>query len=93
MATVYFATNRQVTNTQDAVNGYPAVMVPPLQASGRARMARITADTTAFPSLQFMLNDCGAIRDYDFDPMTSHQYYRMSPTVRATIASQMAGVC
>jgi esterase/lipase superfamily enzyme len=50
------------------------------------------ADTTAFPPLQYMMNDCGAVRDYRFDPMTSHQYYRMSPTVRSSIAAQMAGV-
>jgi hypothetical protein len=28
---VYFATNRVVTNAADAINGYEAVMVPPLQ--------------------------------------------------------------
>jgi hypothetical protein len=28
--TVYFATNRTVTDAADAVNGYPATMVPPL---------------------------------------------------------------
>jgi hypothetical protein len=26
--TVYFATNRQVTNPADPINGYPPVMVP-----------------------------------------------------------------
>lgn len=29
--TVYFATNRVVTNSADAINGYEAVMVPPLK--------------------------------------------------------------
>ena len=29
--TVYFATNRVVTNASDAINGYSAVMIPPLQ--------------------------------------------------------------
>jgi esterase/lipase superfamily enzyme len=29
--TVYFATNRVVTNAADAISGYEAVMVPPLQ--------------------------------------------------------------
>ena len=29
--TVYFATNRVVTNATDPINGYKAVMVPPLQ--------------------------------------------------------------
>ena len=28
-STVYFATNRMVTNTSDALDGYPATMVPP----------------------------------------------------------------
>jgi esterase/lipase superfamily enzyme len=50
------------------------------------------ADTTEFPPLQFMMNDCTDMRDYSFNPATSHQYYRMSPTVRSIIASQMAGV-
>jgi hypothetical protein len=31
--TVYFATNRVVINANDAVNGYPAIMVPPLAAA------------------------------------------------------------
>lgn len=30
MTNVCLATNRKVTNAQDAVGGYPAVMVPPL---------------------------------------------------------------
>ncbi len=32
--TVYFATNRVVTNSADAINGYEAVMVPPLRRDG-----------------------------------------------------------
>jgi hypothetical protein len=50
------------------------------------------ADSTEFPPLQYIMNDCSTIRDYSFDFTTSHHYYRMSPTVRSIIAGQMAGV-
>jgi esterase/lipase superfamily enzyme len=49
------------------------------------------ADETEFPPLQYIMNDCSKVRDYDLNFMTSHQYYRMSPTVRSWIAGQMAG--
>jgi esterase/lipase superfamily enzyme len=50
------------------------------------------ADPLAFPPAQFPMVDCTDIRDFDFSFMSSHQYYRLSPQVRATIAAQMAGL-
>jgi esterase/lipase superfamily enzyme len=49
------------------------------------------ADPRAFPPGQFPMTDCTDIRDFDFNFMTSHQYYRLSPQVRTTIAGEMAG--
>jgi esterase/lipase superfamily enzyme len=49
------------------------------------------ADTNEFPITHYTMNNCSTFRDYSFDFMTSHQYYRMSPTVRTIIATQMAG--
>ena len=48
------------------------------------------ADPTAFPPSIFTMVDCSSYRDYDFNPITSHQYYRMSPSVRSLIASDMS---
>ena len=49
------------------------------------------ADPNAFPPGQFDMVDCTDIRDYEFNFMTSHQYYRMSPQVRSIMAAGMAG--
>jgi len=49
------------------------------------------ADPSAFPPGQFPMTDCTGIRDFNFDFMTSHQYYRLSPQVRTAIAGEMAG--
>jgi esterase/lipase superfamily enzyme len=47
------------------------------------------ADLTAFPTDQFQMLDCTTFQDYDFNPATSHQYYRMSPTARSIIVGGM----
>ena len=47
------------------------------------------ADATAFPPARYKMNDCSTTRDFRFDFMTSHQYYRMSPKVRSLIAGDM----
>jgi esterase/lipase superfamily enzyme len=47
------------------------------------------ADTTAFPTNVYTMVDCSDFRDYDFDFMSSHQYYRLSPTVRSIIVNDM----
>jgi esterase/lipase superfamily enzyme len=49
------------------------------------------ADPKAFPPRQFGMVDCTDIRDFEFNFMTSHQYYRMSPRVRSIMAAGMAG--
>jgi esterase/lipase superfamily enzyme len=48
-------------------------------------------DQVAFPPTRFQMVDCTVYRDYDYNFMTSHQYYRLSPQVRAIIAAGMAG--
>jgi hypothetical protein len=48
------------------------------------------ADTAAFPPAQYQMPDCTNFRDYDFNPLNPHQYYRLSPSVRQTIAASMA---
>jgi esterase/lipase superfamily enzyme len=50
---------------------------------------RNRADTNAFPQAQFTMVDCSGYQDYDFDFLTSHQYYRQSPSVRAILAQTM----
>jgi esterase/lipase superfamily enzyme len=47
------------------------------------------ADTVEFPTAQYAMQDCSDVRDYPFDPLSSHQYYRESPTVRGLIADAM----
>ncbi len=49
------------------------------------------SDTTKFPPALFRTMDCTACQDYDFNTSSSHEYYRRSPTVRADIASVIAG--
>ena len=53
--TVYFATNRVVTNANDAVNGYPAVMVPPLQPQ------QITYGTAIVDGINIATNASGVV--------------------------------
>jgi esterase/lipase superfamily enzyme len=46
-------------------------------------------DQEAFPPSRFRMVDASGYRDYDFNPITSHQYYRSSPTARADIAAAL----
>ena len=46
-------------------------------------------DATQFPPATYTMVDCSSDRDYDFNFLTSHQYYRQSPAVRAIIAGSM----
>ena len=48
------------------------------------------ADTTEFPPAQFRMVDATGFQDYDFNLMSSHQYYRLSPNCRASIIANMA---
>jgi esterase/lipase superfamily enzyme len=47
-------------------------------------------DQTKFPAVTYRMFDATAIKDYDRNFLTSHQYYRLSPTVRDAIAADMA---
>ena len=47
------------------------------------------ADSTAFPRNVYTIVDCSDCRDFDFNLMSSHQYYRMSPEVRLMIVNDM----
>lgn len=46
---------------------------------------RHRTDPAAFPPANFTMVDCTGYQDYAFNPVTSHQYYRQSPKVRAII--------
>jgi esterase/lipase superfamily enzyme len=52
---------------------------------------RNRTDASEYPTAVFQMLDCSLFRDYDFSPLTSHQYYRMSPGARALIAAAMGG--
>jgi esterase/lipase superfamily enzyme len=49
-------------------------------------------DTALYPASLFRMADCTAVNDYPSPILSSnsHQYYRLSPTVRADIVSVMA---
>lgn len=47
------------------------------------------ADPVEFPPAKFRMMDCSGARDFDVGFMTSHQYYRLSPSVRAGIAARL----
>ena len=49
-------------------------------------------DQTAFPSTCFRMVDATGFQDYDFNPITSHQYYRSSPKARTDIATALEKV-
>jgi esterase/lipase superfamily enzyme len=50
------------------------------------------ADPAAFPTNVYTMVDCSAYKDFDFNFMSSHQYYRLSPTVRSIIVNDMAAL-
>jgi hypothetical protein len=47
---------------------------------------------TEFPPAIYKMFDASGINDYARDFLTSHQYYRLSPTVRNAIAADMAPI-
>jgi len=49
------------------------------------------ANTAKFPPGEYRMFDCSNIKDYDVGFLSSHQYYRSSPTVRADIAAVIGG--
>ncbi len=50
---------------------------------------RDRSDPARFPPAQYDMTDCTQYRDYGFNLLTSHQYYRESPSVRSIIAESM----
>jgi len=50
---------------------------------------RNRSDLSSFPPAQYHMVDATGFQDYDFNFLTSHQYYRLSPKARAVIASDM----
>jgi esterase/lipase superfamily enzyme len=48
-------------------------------------------DTQQFPPAIYRMTDCAGFHDYDFNPASSHQYYRRSPLARTEIVNMMAG--
>jgi esterase/lipase superfamily enzyme len=52
---------------------------------------RNRTDPAAFPPATFAIVDATSYRDYDFNFLTSHQYYRMSPACRSRLATDMVG--
>ncbi len=47
-------------------------------------------DPTTFPPTVYRMFDASGLTDYNRGFLTSHQYYRLSPTVRQAIAADMA---
>jgi esterase/lipase superfamily enzyme len=47
------------------------------------------SDTKEFPPSKYSTVNCTKDQDYDFTLLNSHQYYRMSPTVRGVIAASI----
>ena len=81
---VYYSQNDQVLKLSMVVN----LGAKRLGQDGPHNMA----DTSEFPTNVYTMVNCSAYQDYDFNFMSSHQYYRMSPTVRPIIVNDMAQV-
>jgi esterase/lipase superfamily enzyme len=47
------------------------------------------SDSEKFPAATYEMVDCSKDQDYDFNLLTSHLYYRMSPAVRKAIAASI----
>lgn len=80
---IYYSGVDQVLNLSRAINS--------LQRLGQDGPKDRT-DQTEFPAATYQMFDATAINDYDRNFLTSHQYYRLSPTVRGAIADDMAPV-
>lgn len=78
---VYYSHVDHVLQLSAVVNGG----MPRLGQDG----PRHRQDQAAFPADAFRFVDATAWRDYDFNLLSSHQYYRRSPSARADIALQM----
>jgi esterase/lipase superfamily enzyme len=79
---IYYSGNDDVLQLSAVVNGLQRLGQNGPQ--GRDNPAN-------FPAPTYSMYDATEVTDYDRNPLTSHQYYRLSPTVRAQIASDMTG--
>ncbi len=77
----YFSGEDDVLKLSNAING--------MQRLGQDG-PRNRSDQTTFPPATYRMFDASAINDFGRNFLTSHQYYRLSPTVRAAIADDMA---
>ena len=77
---IYYSGEDEVLDVSKLVNG--------LQRLGQDGPQGRT-DQTAFPAAAFRMFDATSINDYGRNFLTSHQYYRLSPTVRTAIAADM----
>jgi esterase/lipase superfamily enzyme len=78
---IYFSTADEVLDLSATLNG--------LQRLGH-NGPKNRGDQTLFQPAIYRMFDASAITDYNRSFLTSHQYYRMSPTVRGAIAGDMA---
>jgi esterase/lipase superfamily enzyme len=78
---IYYSGADEVLDLSRTING--------LQRLGQEG-PKDRADQTAFPPSTYRMFDATGITDYDRNFLTSHQYYRLSPTVRDAIAIDMA---
>lgn len=78
---VYYSHVDHVLQLSAVVNGG----MPRLGQDG----PRHRLNPSTFPADSFRFVDATAWRDYDFNLLSSHQYYRRSPSARADIAMQM----
>ena len=78
---IYYSGTDEVLDLSRTING--------LQRLGQEG-PKDRADQTAFPPSTYRMFDATGITDYDRNFLTSHQYYRLSPTVRDAIAIDMA---
>ncbi len=78
---IYFSTEDEVLDLSATLNG--------LQRLGH-NGPKNSGDQTLFPPATYRMFNASAITDYNRNFLTSHQYYRMSPTVRSVIADDMA---
>lgn len=77
----YYSTEDDVLKLSGVING--------MQRLGQDG-PRNRTDQTAFPPATYKMFDASAIDDFNRNFLTSHQYYRLSPTVRAAIADDIA---
>jgi esterase/lipase superfamily enzyme len=78
---IYYSGNDKVLDISRIVNG--------LQRLGHDG-PKNRADQTLFPAATYRMFDATGINDYHPNLLSSHQYYRLSPTVREAIAADMA---